>query len=374
MNFEDDLIELDNVEQINKLDKSNMYSYLCSIAKDTLNSYKKAKDVFLFAKNPIKNIVGAGMGGSGIPPIVIGSLFKNELKLPYTVSQDYNIPRFLNSQTLFIAISDSGETEEVISQYYYAKSRNATIIIIGQGSRLIDIAKKDNIPYFDYKTSVPSRASFAFMFGSLLACLENIDAIRNNVENSISQSVSVVDKLDKKIGIGINVKKNKAKQVALTLQTRIPILYIEPPFESLGPRFAKMMNENAKKFAFYNNFPEIRHNEMMSWLPPSSKNGKFIPILLRDNIKNSKMNKEIEEIKKYFGPDYFEFRAMTGSTIARFYSLLHLIDMIAYYSAILIHKDPSETHELRELKQKLRHLSIIPYSTDTRIGKNNDTL
>ena len=367
MNFQKESKELDDIEYINKIDKSNMYGYLRSIAEDTFKSYDKAKDVFLFPDNSIKNIVGAGMGGSGIAPIFISSLFKNELNLPYAISQDYQIPKFLNSQTLFIAFSDSGETEEIISQYYKAKKGKAKIIAIGQGGRLIKLAKKDKIPYFVYKTSVPARISFAFMFGPSLACLENIGAIRRTVCSDLSTSIKKVEQLNKKIGIGVPVQKNKAKQLALSLQTKIPVLYIEPPFESLGPRFAKMMNENAKRFAFFNYFPELRHNEIMSWSSALHKNTEFIPILIRDNKRNSKMEKEIEEIKRFLGPHCIEIRAMTGSKIARFYSLLHMLDMITFYSGIITHKDPSDTQEVWDFKQKLRDLSLISYSRDANI-------
>jgi len=53
-----------------------------------------------------KNIVGARNRGlwNGLL-IVIGSLFRDELTVPYVVSQDYNIPEFVNSNTLLIAIS-----------------------------------------------------------------------------------------------------------------------------------------------------------------------------------------------------------------------------------------------------------------------------
>lgn len=358
-----DSVNLDDINYIRDLDRSNMYSYLCSIAKDTLESYKKAKNIFTFPSNDIKNIIGAGMGGSGMAPIALGSLLKDELTIPYALSQDYNIPESLASNTLLIAISDSGKTEEVISQYYQAKKRGAKIIAISQGNKLIEIAKKNKIPYFAYSTPVPSRASFAFMFGPSLACLENISVVHDDKEDALLESIKVVNKLDAEIGINVPTEENIAKKVALLLKAHIPILYVEPPFGSLGSRFAKMLNENARMFAFYNHFPEIRHNEIMSWVSINRKL-KFIPILLRDSEKNSKMEREIGEVKKLLRDcsDIIEFRAIGESKIARFYSLLHLTDMIAYYEAILVKKDPSGTPELKRLKSKLRASSMLPYS------------
>jgi len=358
-----DSVNLDDINYIRDFDRSNMYSYLCSIAKDSLESYNRAKKIFTIPSTGIKNIVGAGMGGSGMAPIALGSLLKDELTIPYATSQDYDVPGFLSSNTLLIAISDSGETEEVISQYYQAKKRDAKIIAIGQGNKLIEIAKKDSIPYFAYTTPVPSRASFAFMFGPILACLENISVVHDDKEDALLESIKVVNELDGEIGINVPTEENVAKKLALLLKTHVPILYVEPPFGSLGSRFAKMLNENARMFAFYNHFPELRHNEIMSWASAFNQKLKYIPILLRDNEKKSKMESEIDEIKKLMhSADIIEFRAIGESKIARFYSLLHLTDMIAYYEAILVKKDPSGTPELSDLKSKLRASSIIPFS------------
>lgn len=355
-------VSLDNINRIKELDQSDMYSFLCSAGKDILESYKRAKGIFTFASS-IKNIVAAGMGGSGMAPTVLVSLFRDELTVPCVLSQDYDIPEFVDSNTLFMAISDSGETEEIISQYFLARKRGAKIIVIGQKkkvNKLIEIAKNDRNLCFDYSTSVPARASFAHMFGSSIACLENIGVINNDKEEGLLEAIEIINELNNEIGIDVPTIDNIAKKTALLLKTHIPILYIEPPFESIGPRFAKMFNENSRNFAFYNRFPELRHNEIMSWASTSDCRLKFIPILLRDDIINSTMEKEIDVIKEFLGSDVIEFRARGKSKIARFYYLLHLTDMISFYEAILVNKDPSTTPELRQVKDKLRALSILP--------------
>ncbi len=352
MSFEESDI-LDNIDLIKKLDRSGMYSSLCSISKDSYESYKIAKSTFFFPNHDIKNIVGAGMGGSGMAPTVIGSLFRDELTVPFIISQDYNIPEFVNSNTLLIAISDSGETEEIISQYDQAKNKKAKIIVIGQGNSLIEKATEDKIPKHIYSTNVPARVSFAFMLGPSIACLENIGVVLEDKEEGLKEAIKIVEELNREIGFNVLTEKNIAKKIAIKLKTRIPILYIEPPFDSLGPRFAKMFNENAGMFAFYNRFPEARHNEIMSWASTSDFRRKFISILLRDNKENS-MKNEIDIVKRFLGYDVIELRASGKSKIARFFYLLHMTDMITFYEAILVNKDPSETPELKMLKHILR--------------------
>lgn len=366
-------MNLDDSIRNENFKKSSMYCKLHSIAKDTLESYDKAKKDLKIPNNRINNIIGAGMGGAGMPLMTLKYLFKDELNFPYSVSQDYTLPNFANSNTVLIAISQSGKSEEIISQYHQAIKKHSEIIVIGkedpfgeEGS-LIKIAEKEGLLHFIYPSDVPARASFGFMFGSVLAFLENIGAICNNKREEISESIEIVKKLNENIiGIDIPTQDNKAKQIALFLLNKVPILYVEPPFGSLGSRFTKMFNENAGMFAFYNHYPELRHNEIMSWCKESKHNSKFVPIFLRDNNEYSTMEEEISKIISTVDKKahIFEIRAEGKSKIARFYYLLHFTDMITYYMAILIGKDPSNTEEIERLKDSLRKSGCLKVVLD----------
>jgi glucose/mannose-6-phosphate isomerase len=349
-------ITLDDTHSIKRTDPSNMYAYMPSLATDAFNSYQKAKAIFSFSSESIQNIVGAGMGGSGQIPLALGSLFKNELALPFISSQDYSVPGFVDFNTLFIAISHSGETEEIINQYYQANDKNAQRAVITKGGKLLEIAKRDDVPSFSYSTSQPPRASFAFMFGAALACLENIRAIPPS-QSALREAIEVVGEVNKSNAREIEVEDNFAKKVALQVETHTPLIYVEPPFNAIGARFSKMLNENAKRFAFYNCFPELRHNEIMCWITDSELNVQknYVPILIRDNKQNSSMEKEVDAVKQMISSNTIELRAVGKSKIARFYSLLFVTDMIAYYEAILMKKDPSTTLELNQLKDRLKH-------------------
>lgn len=355
--------DLDNTELIAKLDKSNMRLFLRSQASCTLESYCEIRKEPI-SMGEIANIVAAGVGGSGMPIMALNFLFRDEFKIPFIVSQTYELPNFADSNTLLIAVSDSGETEEVIGQFQQAKKRNAKIIAISQGNRLIDLARKDNYPFYTYSSTAPSRASFAFMFGSALAYLENLDVIAGRREDSLLESAKVVEDLDKEIGIEIPTRDNIAKRTAILLKKHIPVVYVESPFDSLGSRFAKMQNENAATFAFHNYLPEFRHNEIMPWVSKSIPDSMFVSVLVRDSSEHSRMEREIEEIKKVLDANCrtIQFRAKGSEKLARFFYLQYLLDMVSFYSGILSGKDPSITPALKQLKNKLRQESLIPYS------------
>ena len=53
---------------------------------------------------------------------------------------------------------------------------------------------------------MPARASFAFMFGSSFAYLENFNLIHEDNKEGILESIEVIRELNQQIGIGIRLK------------------------------------------------------------------------------------------------------------------------------------------------------------------------
>jgi fructoselysine-6-P-deglycase FrlB-like protein len=93
---------------------------------------------------PISNVVYCAMGG----PALAGLLVKAcaEPALPFEVVQNYDIPEYVSSATLFIAASYSGDTEETLSALKQAAAEGAQIVIITSGGSLQQIAEEKNYP------------------------------------------------------------------------------------------------------------------------------------------------------------------------------------------------------------------------------------
>ena len=54
------------------------------------------------AKNPIKNIVITGLGGSGIGGKIATQIVADQLKIPAVINNDYTMPKFVGENTLVI--------------------------------------------------------------------------------------------------------------------------------------------------------------------------------------------------------------------------------------------------------------------------------
>src|SRR5579863_3341284 len=90
------------------------------------------------------NVVYGGMGGSSLAALVAKSW--PGVSVPFEICRDYSIPSYVNEQTLFLASSYSGNTEETLSALAEAEAKNAQIVILASGGQLAEIAKNKNYP------------------------------------------------------------------------------------------------------------------------------------------------------------------------------------------------------------------------------------
>src|SRR5690606_17644295 len=76
----------------------------------------------------IQNIVIAGLGGSGIGAELVQNYVQPRLALPLVVCKDYHLPGFVGENTLVIACSYSGNTEESLMAMEEALNKNARVV------------------------------------------------------------------------------------------------------------------------------------------------------------------------------------------------------------------------------------------------------
>ena len=81
-----------------------------------------------------------GMGGSGIGGAFISSILRKTSSIPIQTNPDYCIPGWVSENTLVVACSNSGNTEETIEAAFEAQKRNATITCVTSGGKLEEYA------------------------------------------------------------------------------------------------------------------------------------------------------------------------------------------------------------------------------------------
>ena len=299
----------------------------------------------------INKIFVAGMGGSGIGADFVAEFVVNELKVPYLVGKGYDIPSYIDENTLYLASSYSGNTEETLSSLAQAESTGCKIIIIASGGKLVEIAKAKNYDCIIVPGNWPSpRACLGFSLVQQLFVLQKLNFISSAVINDIRSSIDLIKYDQDEI-------KSKAEKIAHILHGKIPVIYTSDRMESVAVRFRQQINENSKALCWHHVLPEMNHNELVGW---TEKNNDLAVIFFRnkDDYKRTSIRMDItKEIFTKYTDTIIEIFSKGQNLVEKSIYLVHLGDWVSWYLAELRGADAIEVNVINYLKNELAKVS-----------------
>ena len=295
----------------------------------------------------MKHIVFAGMGGSG----TLGDIFSSILSkknIHVSIVKGYLLPKTVDSQTLVVATSISGNTVETLNVLDNAHKLGCKIIAFSSGGKMQDYCVKHKIEYRKISQIHSPRASFAGFLYSMLKILQPIITIE---KRDITESIDFLKKLGDNISSN-NISKNNPSLSLAQWISGIPFIYYPWGLEAAARRFKNSLQENAKMHAMYEDVVEASHNGIVSWEIPSTVN----PILLQgedDYVKTKERWKIFREYFKEKNIDYWEIFSAKGSILSKLINLIYLLDYASIYRAVLSEVDPSPISSIDYIKSKL---------------------
>jgi len=219
-----------DIETIKKYDSNEMYKIYDNwpkIAEDSFNSELEPIDL----KN-ISHVVFAGMGGSG----ALGDIFSailSKTSVHVDVVKGYRLPNTVNSETLVVATSISGNTVETINVLELAQKTHCKIISFSSNGVIDKICKENSIEHRNILMHNSPRESFTeFLFG-MLKTLYPILPI--NKEN-IFEAITTLKENQKKFSTKNLSEDNDALGIAEWIQG-IPMLYYPWGLKAAAIRF-----------------------------------------------------------------------------------------------------------------------------------------
>jgi glucose/mannose-6-phosphate isomerase len=299
--------------------------------------------------SPIQNILISGLGGSGIGGSIVSSLIANEAKTPISITKDYFIPAFVGSNTLTIASSYSGNTEETIQALESAQKKGSKIVCITSGGAILEKAKKESLDHIVIPSGMPPRAAFGFSSVQLFYVLKNFGVISGDFEKALEDTIKLLDQHEESM-------HEEAKRVADKLYGKIPAIYSTAPYEGIAVRFRQQLNENSKMLAWHHVLPEMNHNELVGWKQDYKNVGV---VMLRNEDDYSRTQKRMEFSKQVFSKctdTIVEIWSKGKTPIERSYYLIHLCDWVSYLLAEKKKIDATEVNIITSLKAELANI------------------
>lgn len=316
-----------------------------------------AADIPLPSGAGISSVVVLGMGGSGISGDVARVLAPaGGLKVPVIVSKGYRLPGFVGPDTLLFAVSYSGDTEETLAALDQAIAAGARTVAISSGGKLSALARSRGIPLFHVPGGMQPRASLGYLFVPILSALERMGLVSGLV-SQIAESVSMLSARSLEHGGASPTDMNHTKRLAKDLVDCLPVVYgAEGPLGVAALRWKAQLNEMAKVPAFWNEFPELNHNETVGWLNLREVCSRTHIIVLREENEHEAVEKRIKVTVDLLDGSVQRVThvfARGDSVIGRFLDLVYFGDFVAVYLALALREDPTPVARIQELKRRL---------------------
>lgn len=332
-------------ETLEKYDPSGMHKVYDRWPEIAQQSYTSDLEPIDF--KGINHIVFAGMGGSG----AIGDLFLSILSktsIYVTIVKGYLLPKTVDSQTLVIITSVSGNTVETLNIAKSVKELDCKKICFSSGGKLEEFCKQNNIEHRYIELYNNPRASFPAYIYSILKVLNSIIPINKTcIKDSISQMKSLSEKISTK-----NLSESNPSITLAKWMNDIPMIYYPWGLQAAAVRFKNSIQENMKSHAMMEDIIETCHNGIVSW--EGGKNAK--PILIQGSEDYVKTKERWQILKKYFKEnsiDFKEISSVEGNVLSKIINLIYFLDFSTIYNAIMNKIDPFPVKSIDYVKKHL---------------------
>jgi glucose/mannose-6-phosphate isomerase len=347
---------LDNATERARRDPGGMLDTVFGLAEQCRDAWAAAQRFELPLREAPQKIVILGLGGSAIAGDYFRVLLSLESPVPVFNVRAYDLPRFVDEDTLVIASSFSGETEETLSAFEQALATPARKLAITTGGRLLATARANGVPAFTFAYKGEPRAALGWGLMPLLAIGQKL-GLMPGIERDVEEAVAVLKKLRTEYGADRPASGNPAKQLALRLHERLPVVYGAGALTEVARRWKTQLNESAKVWAFFEEAPEAQHNAIIGLgLPHAIARAATVVLLRSETLDHPRVALRHELMRGLLadaGIESIEPAASGPRALAQMLSLTLLGDYSAGYLGLMYGVDPTPTTVIDELKVSL---------------------
>jgi len=288
-----------------------------------------------------KAVVVSGMGGSSNAAKIIQGVYESEVKIPFLVYNDYSLPAWVNSDTLVIANSYSGNTEETLSSVEAAKRVGAKVIGISTGGKIQDVVIN---PGATNPSGFP-KSGLGISFGALAGVLARVGII-NLTEDQLNKALDEI----------VEIRKDwKDEETAKWLNGFTPVLFSGRPLTGALNAGRNALCEISRNFSQFYDFPEVNHVLIEALQKPESAlNNRFV--FFDSKFLNERVKTRFEITKGILdemGLKHTTISLQGSSILSQALELPHFCAWVGYHLSLLQNTDPGPEPWIIKLKNEL---------------------
>lgn len=335
-------MKLKELQQIDTKCIHKTYDDWPKIASESYNKIYEKMDV-----KDIDHIVFAGMGGSGSIGDTISAILSKK-NIHVNNIKGYLLPKTVDSKTLVIATSVSGNTTEILTILKDVRKTDAKVVGFSSGGLFKKYCQDNNIFFQEIPQIHSPRASFTNFLYTILNVLEPVLPIE---KSDVEESILTLHKTRENIFSGNLTSQNKALELAEFVRD-IVCIYAPRGLIASAIRYKNSLQENAKMHAAIEDIIESCHNGIVAW----EKVSQVKPILIQgkdDHFKTIERAKILTEFFEDRKIDYKIVKSIEGNILSKIVNLNYLLDYSSIYTAILNNTDPSPVQSIDFIKNRL---------------------
>ena len=354
------MTNLDSQKEIEKLDTGKMLASIRMLPDQMEQAWEEIKNLDApKACSLAKNVVICGMGGSALGGRIVDSLLVDRVRVPIEVFNQYDVPSYVNKESLVITSSYSGNTEETVSATKQALKKGAKVFGITTGGKLADLLKKENLPNYIFNPKAnPSgqpRMALGYSIATTLAILAQCGFF-HLTGKEFYQLVVDMRRFVKEYDNDIPTHQNLAKTLSHKLHRKAVILISAEHLVGVTHAFKNQLNENAKTFSTSFELPELNHHLLEGLKFPIKTRGLFHFLVFNSNLydkKNQRRVKLTTDVIEKNGHEYSIFTPISKTKLSQIFEILTLGSFISFYLAVLYSIDPGKIPWVDYFKKEL---------------------
>ncbi|MFN8026717.1 MAG: bifunctional phosphoglucose/phosphomannose isomerase [Acidimicrobiia bacterium] len=304
------------------------------------------------------NIVVLGMGGSGISGNVLQAMATGSVPVPLVVLKHMRVPAFVGPRTLAFAMSYSGDTEETLEMARGALAGGATLVAVSSGGALQRLAEETGSLHVPCPTDIPMpRLGLGALVAPLFVILFRMGMLPEAHAALVNAQQQLAKRRDQ-CKPAVEGQKNPARELARRIDRTIPIVYGLGGLGGVAAmRWKQSVNENAKAPAFWNEYPELDHNEVCAWGQHGDVTRQvFTLVELRHGMEHPRLEARASatrELVEEAVAQVLTVEAEGDGRLAQLLDLVYLGDWTSYYLALQNDVDPGPIDAIAQLKALL---------------------
>ncbi|HWH24504.1 MAG TPA: bifunctional phosphoglucose/phosphomannose isomerase, partial [Candidatus Limnocylindria bacterium] len=281
-------------------------------------------------------------------------------RVPVVSVRDYELPAWVDRQTLVVAASHSGSTEETISAVSAALERRCPVVVITTGGALGEVAGRVELPRLIYPDQSPPRAALGYGLTLLCGLLERAGLLEL-ADAEIEASMAAVRAVTETSGPAAPTQSSIGKQLAWALLDRLPVIEGSGFLAPVARRWKAQLNENGKSMAVAEELPEATHNTVVGYAQPDHLHDHLYVVFLAsalDHPRSALRAAVSSELLAAAGIGYQVVPVAGEGRLAEAWSAIALGDYVSTYLALLYGVDPSPVEAISHVKERLLAVDV----------------